>query len=153
MPSRLRWVRLARYGRKTAAGRSSMVWQPTSVGRSRVRRLSQQAPMACFGGRRGSTRSLRLLWHVPGRQRGAFTEEEVLHVLGDEILRFLLPGHEPVLVQDHLHALFPEFPRVLGHVFEDALTKLARPQRRIVARQLLLKLRAPDLAAAPVRRT
>src|SRR5262245_51968787 len=120
MPSRLRWARRRDMGAKTAAGRLRWVWQPTSVGMSRTR----WRPSV-----RGSTRSLRLLRHVPGRQRGAFAEEEVLHVLGDEILRFLLPGHEPVLVQDHLHALFPEFPRVLGHVFEDALTELARPGR------------------------
>ena len=51
-----------------------------------------------------------LLRDVPGGQGGAFAEEEILHVLGNEFLGFLLPGHEPVLVEDHLHAILPELP-------------------------------------------
>ena len=59
-----------------------------------------------------------------------------------QLLRFLLEGHEAVLVEDHLHALFPELPRVNRHVLEDALTEFTGPRRRIQTWQLLLELHA-----------
>src|SRR6185312_6353592 len=88
---------------------------------------------------------LRLLRYVSWRKGRAFSEEKIFHVLGDEILRFFLPGHETVLVQDHLHPLFPELPGVHRDVLEDALPQFARPRRRIEAGQFLLKLYAEDL--------
>src|SRR5258708_22271006 len=97
-------------------------------------------------------RSLCLLGDVAGRERGAVAEEEVLHVLGDEVLRFLLPRHQAVLVEDHLHALFPELPRVLRDVVVDALAEIAWPGNRVEPRQLLLELDAHDRAAALVGR-
>ena len=84
--------------------------------------------------------SLGLLRHVAGRQRGTFPEEEILHVLGDQILRLLLPGHEAVLVEDHLHALFPQLPGILRYLVVDPLTELPGPRDVVEARQLLLKL-------------
>src|SRR5262245_16852958 len=75
----------------------------------------------------------RLLWHVSRRQGGAFAEKEVFHVLGDEVLRFLLPGHQAVLVEDHLHAILPELPRLGRDILVDPLTELARPRRRVQA--------------------
>src|SRR5580704_13625720 len=41
---------------------------------------------------------LGLLGDVSGGQRGAFSEEKIFHVLRHQLLRFLLPGHEAVLV-------------------------------------------------------
>jgi hypothetical protein len=35
----------------------------------------------------------RLLRNVTGRQCGTLAEEEIFHVLGDQVLRFLLPRH------------------------------------------------------------
>src|SRR4051812_25734 len=93
---------------------------------------------------------LGLLGHVARWQRGALAEEKIFHMFGDEILRFLLPGHQPVLVEDHLHALLPELPRLPGDVLVDALAELARPRRRVQPRQLLLKFLAEDRTAASV---
>src|SRR6185437_6486726 len=87
-------------------------------------------------------RSLRFLRHVPGRERCTFAEEEVLHVLGHQLLRLFLPGHQAVLVEDHLHSIFPELPRIDRHVLVDALAELARPRRFGQPRQLLAKLHA-----------
>src|SRR5438093_9693390 len=69
---------------------------------------------------------------------------------GDEILRLLLPGHQAVLVQDHLHPLFPELPRVSRHVLVDALAQVARPRRFVEPGQLFLELDAEHFAAALV---
>src|SRR5438552_905633 len=93
---------------------------------------------------------LGLLWNVPGRQRGAFAEEKIFHVLGDELLRLFLPRHQTVLVEDHLHAILPELPRLGGDVLVDALTEGTGPRWRVEAGQLLLKLLAEDLAPALV---
>src|SRR6266850_2402905 len=101
-----------------------------------------------LGGRR--ERSLRLLGHVARWQRGAFAEEEIFHMFGNELLCFLLPRHQAVLVQDHLHPLFPELPGVDRHVVVDALAELAGPRHIVEPRQLLLKLDAEDLSAALV---
>src|SRR5688572_19446265 len=91
-----------------------------------------------------------LLRHVSGRQRRAFAEKEILHVLRDDLLRFFLPGHQAVLVEDHLHALFPELPRLRRDALVDALAKIARPWRRIEPGHLLLKLHALHRTAALV---
>src|SRR5690606_13465285 len=73
-------------------------------------------------------------------------EEEVLHLPRDELLCLLLPGHQPVLVEDHLLALLPHLPGLGGHVLIDALSELARPRRRLEAGQVLLELDAVDEA-------
>ena len=70
---------------------------------------------------------LRLLRDEAGRQRRALAEEEILHLLGDDLLGLFLPGHQAVLVENHLHPLFPELPRFGGDVLVDALAQLARP--------------------------
>src|SRR4051812_17964059 len=93
---------------------------------------------------------LGLLRYVPGRQGGAFAEEEVFHVARHQLLRFLLPGHQPVLVQDHLLTLFPHLPRLRGDVFEYALTEFAGPRLGIESGQILLELDAVDHSAALV---
>ena len=92
----------------------------------------------------------RLLRDVVGRERGSFAEEEVLHLRADQLLAFFLPGHQPVLVEDHLLALFPELPGLRRDVLVDALADLAGPRRRVQARHLLLELDALHLAAALV---
>src|SRR4030095_5769631 len=108
---------------------SSIVWKPGLSGMWGVRRLYQQtrwrsSPASIrTAGASIRTPLLRLLRHVPGRQRRAFTEEEVFHVLGDEVLRLFLPRHEAVLVEDHLHAILPELPRLRRDVLVDPLTK------------------------------
>ncbi len=47
---------------------------------------------------------------VPSRRGTALAEEEFLHELGHECLRFLLVGHYPVLVENHPHSVFPHLP-------------------------------------------
>src|SRR5581483_10347211 len=96
--------------------------------------------------------SFRLLRNVTGRQCRALAEKEVLHVLRHEVLRLFLPGHEAILVEDHLHAVFPELPGVDRHVLVDALTQFAGPGRRVEPRQLFLELDAHHRAAALVGR-
>src|SRR5262245_45125005 len=73
-------------------------------------------------------------------------------MFGDEFLRLLLPRHEAVLVENHLHPIFPELPGVGRDVLVDALPELARPGRRIEPRQFLLKLLTKHLAPARVSR-
>src|SRR5262252_4378371 len=117
-------------------------------------RLVKKRPIGTHTGAQkeaAAGRLLCLLGHVPRRERCPLPEKEVFHVLGDQVLRLLLPRHQAVLVQDHLHPLFPELPRVLRHVLVDALAELARPWRRIEARQLFPELRAHHRAPAFVR--
>src|SRR6185436_9699147 len=85
---------------------------------------------------------LRLLRDVIGRQRRSFAEEEVFHLRADQLLAFLLPGHQPVLVENHLLALFPELPGLRRHTLINPLADLTGPGRRIQSRQLLLELDA-----------
>jgi hypothetical protein len=109
-------------------------------------------PMSIFGGFSSGLvhELLGLLGDVSGRQRGAFAEKKVLHVLGDELLSFFLPRHQPVLVEDHLHAILPELPGLRRNVLVHPLTELAGPRRSIEAGELLLKLLAEDLASGLV---
>src|SRR5262245_16886426 len=69
---------------------------------------------------------------------------------GDEFLSLLLPWHQAVLVEDHLHAFFPELPGVSGHLLIDPLAQFARPGRVVEPGKLLLKLYTEDLAATLV---
>src|SRR5215510_5474331 len=125
---------------------SSIVWDPRSDGISAVRRPYQQPRWRASGS--GVTRSLGLLGNVAWRERRAFTEEKIFHVFGDEILRFLLPRHQAVLVEDHLHAILPELPRVGGDVVVDPLAELAGPRWCVETREFLLELHAHHLPAA-----
>src|ERR1044071_4752234 len=130
-----------------------MVWKPMFSGMSGVRLLYQQTRWRSSGA--SITLSplgqlLGLLRDVARRQRRPLAEEEVFHVLGDQILRFLLPGHQPVLVEDHLHAILPELPRLRGDVLVDPLAELAGPWRCIETRQLFLKFHTEDGAPARV---
>src|SRR6185503_10100436 len=93
---------------------------------------------------------LGLLGNVARRQRGPLAEEKIFHVFGYEILRLFLPRHQAILVQDHLHPLFPELPRILRDALVDALPELAGPGRSVEAGQLLLEFHAHDLATARV---
>src|SRR5262245_34023029 len=98
-----------------------------------------------------SGRLLRLLRNVVRRQGGTLPEEKILHVFRHEILGLFLPGHQSILVENHLHSLFPELPGVERHIFEDALSEFPRPGRRIESWKLLLELDAEHLASALVR--
>src|SRR5215813_9014003 len=94
--------------------------------------------------------SFALLRYVAGGQRRAVTEEEILHVFLDELLRLLLERHQAVLVEDHLHPFFPQFPRVGGNVLEDPLSELAWPGWCIQSGELTLEFHAEYLAAGRV---
>ena len=69
--------------------------------------------------------------------------------LRDELLGLLLPRHQPVLVEDHLHALFPELPGLGGDIFVDPLAQLAGPGLSLEPGQLLLEFLAEHRAARP----
>src|SRR5215213_167195 len=114
-------------------------------------RNNRSAPVftpPCGGTREERPRLLGLLGHEPWRQRRALAEEEVFHVLRDELLRFLLPRHQAVLVEDHLHSLLPHLPGVERDVLVDSLPQLTRPRRVLESGELLLELLAEH--AAPV---
>src|SRR4030095_7300781 len=129
---------------------SSIVWKPGLSGMWGVRRLYQQtrwrSSPASIRTAGASTLPplLRPRRRVPGRQRRAFTEEEVFHVLGDEVLRLFLPRHEAVLVEDHLHPILPELPGLGGDVLVDPVAEIARPRRRVEPGQGFLELDAED---------
>src|SRR6516225_8334334 len=93
---------------------------------------------------------LRLLGYVLRRERRAFAEEEVLHVLRDEVLRLFLPRHQAVLVENHLHPVFPHLPGLRGDICVDTLAQFARPRWFVEARELFLELHAEDLAPADI---
>ncbi|MCL6646562.1 MAG: hypothetical protein K6U88_16680, partial [Dehalococcoidia bacterium] len=78
-------------------------------------------------GHPAGARLLDLGGHVAGRERRRLAEEELLHVASHELLRLLLPGQQPILVEDHLHPLFPERPRLGRDVVVDPLPELAGP--------------------------
>src|SRR5215203_6674003 len=100
------------------------------------------------GRRRNGHGLLGLLGHEPWRQRRALAEEEVFHVLRDELLRFLLPRHQAVLIEDHLHPLLPHLPGLEGDVLVDSLPQLTWPRRAVQSGEFLLEL--PAEHAEPV---
>src|SRR5262249_12607629 len=113
-----------------------------SGGMWELRRLYQQTRWRVSASSTVGDDLLRLLRYVTRRKRRPFAEEKIFHVLGDEILGFLLPRHQPVLVEDHLHPILPELPGRRRDVVVDPLPELARPRRRVEAGELLLKLLA-----------
>src|SRR5687768_12907172 len=82
--------------------------------RSGARRF-QYTPVTRVGG----CGNENLFRFVLRRQRLGSAEQEVLHLLGHQLLRFFLPRHQAVLVEDHLHALFPQLPRLSRHIVVD----------------------------------
>src|SRR3954469_18242622 len=95
-------------------------------------------------GHLGAAWLLGLFRDVIGRKRRTVAEEEFLHVLGDQFLCFLLERHQPVLVEDHLHPLLPEFPRVGRYVLVNSLAQFAGPWRRGQPWKLFLELDAEN---------
>src|SRR6266851_2059318 len=57
-------------------------------------------------------------------QGAAFAEEEVVHLLHEELLGFAGPGLEAVFIQKHLLALYPLAPGLFADVFEDLLAEI-----------------------------
>lgn len=98
--------------------------------------------------RRRQVRLFRLLRDVTRWQRGPLAEEEVLHLPRDQLLRFFLPRHQAVLVEDHLHSLFPQLPRLRRDVLVNPLTKFTGPGRRIEPGQIFLEFDAVHHPAA-----
>src|ERR1019366_6852021 len=63
--------------------------------------------------------SVMRLGHETRRQRRAFAEEELFHLLRDDLLRLFLEGQQAVLVENHLHAFFPHVPGFLRDAWVD----------------------------------
>src|SRR5579864_7110198 len=98
---------------------------------------------------RWSSLSLRFWRHVTWRQRRAFAEEIIFHLLEQEFLRFLSAEVQPVLVHDHLHLLQPHLPGFLGDALIDALAeRMAIEGRLVEPRHFLLEFDAEDFASA-----
>src|SRR3954471_16110230 len=89
-----------------------------------------------------------LLRNVLGWERRSFAEQKLLHVFRHQVLRFFLPGHEAIFIEDHLHPVFPQLPCGRRDVVVDALTELARPWRLLQTRQLFAELLTHHLASA-----
>src|SRR5690349_16688209 len=73
-------------------------------------------------------------------ERGPFAEEELLHLLLDDLLGFPRGRAQTVFIDDHLQVLEPHVPGLLGDVLIDALSELAAPRRLVEPRQLFLEL-------------
>jgi hypothetical protein len=73
-------------------------------------------------------------------------------VLRHEVLRLFLPRHQPVLVKDHLHVLFPKPPRFPGNALVNALPEFSRLRHLVESLEIFLKLHAVDRTAALVGR-
>src|ERR1017187_6212798 len=71
--------------------------------------------------------------YVVFRLLGSFAEEVRFHLLDDELLVFLLPRLQTVLVEQHLHVLLPLLPSQLGDVVVDALSQGAIEWRLVEA--------------------
>src|SRR6476646_3366919 len=97
-----------------------------------------------------SVSSSVVLGRVARGKGRALAEKVLFHLLGDDLLRFLLKRQQPVLVEDHLHPLLPHLPRFGGHVVVDALAERARPRRRVEPREITLELDAVDDAGRGV---
>ena len=93
---------------------------------------------------------LALLRHVAWRQGGALAEEEFFHLTRDQFLRFFLPRHQSIFVEDHLLTIFPKLPRLRRNVVVDTFTELAGPWWRIETGKLFLKLHTPYGASARI---
>jgi hypothetical protein len=119
-----RGVRLAR--RKEEAARPAVTDEATQ---SRRTSRPENLGFALFG-------------DVVRREGGPFAEEEIFHVFRHEILGLLLPRHQAILIENHLHAFFPELPGLNGDVLENALAQFARPGWRVQARELFLEFHA-----------
>src|SRR5215469_2403928 len=115
---------------------------PTRLSRPRTEPalgfFTKSTPAARNAGRRShhpgpshSPRGLLRRRHVLARQCRSGTEEELLHLLHQELLRLRRPWLQPVLVQQHLLALHPLAPRGFRHVLVNLLPEL-RVERRLV---------------------
>jgi hypothetical protein len=63
----------------------------------------------------------------------AGAEEELVHLLDEELLGFFGPGLEAVLVEEHLLALDPFAPGFLGDVLVDLLAEVGVEGRFVEA--------------------
>src|ERR1700733_11293573 len=69
--------------------------------------------------------------HILLRQRSAFAEEELVHLLHQKILRLARPRLQTVLIQQHLLPLHPLRPALLRDVLKYLLPKI-RVKRRLI---------------------
>ena len=67
--------------------------------------------------------------YVLFRQLAARAEEELVHLLDEELLCFAGPGLETVFVEQHFLALDPFSPGFFGDVFVDLLTEVGVERR------------------------
>src|SRR5215469_7080065 len=80
--------------------------------------------------------------HILLRQIAAAPEEELVHLLHQELLRLARPWLQAILIQQHLLPLQPLAPRPLRHILINLLPKIRVKRRLIQPFHLLLILRA-----------
>src|SRR5215510_10418948 len=89
--------------------------------------------------------STPLLWrNVFLGERCTLAEQEILHVLHDDFLRFSVRRIEAVLVENHLAVLAPLSPRLFGDTLVNTLTQRAIEGWFIEPRQVSPQLHAID---------
>ena len=83
---------------------------------------------------------------VVRRQGSAFTEEILLHLLEQKLLRLGGSEIQPILVHEHLHVLDPHLPGVFRNVVVDALAQWMTFERYLIeAHHIALKFDAENL--------
>src|ERR1039457_1669791 len=86
---------------------------------------------------------------VIGGQGRPGAKEETVHRLDEELLGFPVAEVEPVLVHNHLHAVHPHLPGLLGNVVVDLLPKRMAIERHFVeALHFALDLHTEHLVGA-----
>src|ERR1700690_3316279 len=107
-------------------------------------RLGNIGPLPGAGGL-----GLRARRHEVWRQGRALTEEVLLHLFDDELLRFRVAQVQPVLVHEDLHVLEPQLPGLFRDVLVDALAEGVPFEGNVVEPgHLALELDAEDLSGA-----
>ena len=137
---------------RSAARKGKAIWDSSSRARDAARRRTGAARRAREAALRRSTgRSRRLRSNdvrrptrsdatlsAAGRTRAAAPrpspKKKSSMCLADQLLRLLLPRHQAVLVEDHLHPLFPQLPRLRRDVLVDPLAEFAGPGRCVESR-------------------
>ena len=82
--------------------------------------------------------------NVFGGTRGAFAEEELLHLLHDDFLILLAGGVQAIFVEQHFAVLHPLAPRLLRDMVIDLFPQFAVEWRLGKTRQFLFQFCAED---------
>src|SRR5712675_2272937 len=86
--------------------------------------------------------------YVAFGELGAFTEEELFHLLFHDFLRIGIERIEAIFVHHHFGMLYPELPGFLRNAFVDTLAEFALPWRTVETGQIAAEFHAVHHAGA-----